>query len=296
MSWSSRGSNATNSSPNCFTGRRDSLVDPYINQDGWRQHPEFYQNQFAPTVSEVVPTYSSALEVYQNTGPFTIQDPFTPPLYLDHDLDPYINQLAYNISAATPEVYQNTGQSIDQDAFTAFRTAPTSEATLKVHQSTSLGTKAGPFPPLGPPELPPSTSSSRTSAAQPHKDITRSNDTFAAAPYGTTQQGNIQRATRPTRSESIPCPICGKGCSRRQELERHHHEIHEPKNRCPFCPMEWTRAHKIRYHLEHAHPGSFSTEILNKMNALRTEDLVVFLNSFILCRDELVMAASRAPS
>jgi hypothetical protein len=163
-------------------------------------------------------------------------------------------------------------------------------------QSTSLGTQAELYLPLGLPELPPAIPSSRTSAAQSHKDITRSNDTFAAAPYGTTQRGSIQRATRPTRSESIPCPICGKGCSRRQELARHRNEIHEPKNRCPFCPMEWTRAYKIRDHLEHAHPGGFSTEILDKIKALGTEDLVVFLNSFILCRDELVMAASRAPS
>ena len=164
---------------------------------------------------------------------------------------------------------------------------------IQHRQSASTSTQADFFPPRGLPDLPPSIPSSRTSAAQPLEDRAHSNDTFAVELYGTTQQ---QRATGPTGSECLPCPICGTECRRKQELARHHSEVHESKNRCPFCPMEWNRAYKIRDHLKVKHPDSFSTEIWNKINALRAKDLVVFLKSFTLFRDELVTAGSRAPS
>ena len=76
------------------------------------------------------------------------------------------------------------------------------------------------------------------------------------------------------------CAECGKDFGRVQEVRRHMKDKHEPRRRCPFCDVTWTRPDKIKSHILKKHAEGFAPEILEWVKASCGQDVVEFVNGY----------------
>jgi hypothetical protein len=86
--------------------------------------------------------------------------------------------------------------------------------------------------------------------------------------------GNMNRSARSV------CTDCNKSFGRAQELARHWRDVHEQPRRCLFCSSKWTRPSSIKAHLLSKHRGEFTAEFLDKIQVLRGQMIVAFLDEY----------------
>ena len=76
------------------------------------------------------------------------------------------------------------------------------------------------------------------------------------------------------------CTDCKREFVRVQEFKRHLKDKHEPRRQCPFCNFRWTRPDVIKAHLLAKHRPNFTAELLVRIQALRGQRIVAFLDGY----------------